>query len=207
MLNVRKGTTTVGIKCRDGVVLAADKRATAGYAVANKEVVKIAKVTDFCAGTIAGTVSEAFEIMHTLRAEAALYAVRTERPISVKGIASLASEILNSQKFYSLPVQLILGGYDTEPRLFMIDFFGSLSEESFIASGSGSPVAVGVLRNAYTDTLDVQKGVELAAQAVNAAIGWDPASGEGITLVTVDSSGAKYLPYSGAPPRPKRLPE
>ncbi|MCL5788260.1 MAG: proteasome subunit beta [Candidatus Marsarchaeota archaeon] len=194
-MHPKRGTTTVGVKCTEGVVLAADKRATGGSSIANKNVLKIAGITDYCAATIAGTVAEAFELVETLKAEAALYAVRTERHLSVKGIANLASELINSRKFYSLPVELLIGGFEGGASLFMVDFFGGLSEESYVASGSGSSNAIGVLRSYLNGKADfgLDYAVEAAVKAVDSAINWDPATGEGVSVAVVNGGGLRFL--------------
>jgi proteasome beta subunit len=190
---LRKGTTTIGIKTPQGVVLAADKRATAGYMVANKHVAKIVRISDYCAATIAGTVGEAFNLVETLRAETEIYRVRHDSKLKVSGIANLASSLLQSRKFYALPVQLIIGGFDEQPNLFMIDFFGSLSKEDYVATGSGSQAALGTAQDKMNQNLTLDQAAEVAARSISSAISWDSATGEGIDLVIVDSNGVKFL--------------
>jgi proteasome beta subunit len=187
--SLKKGTTTVGIKTREGVVLAADKRATAGYLVANKKVKKILPLTEYCAITIAGTVAQAFFLADALRAQAQLYSLRNGERLAIKSIANIASNLLNSQKFYAVPVQLIMGGYDSSPQLLMVDFFGSVSEEEYIVTGSGSPVAMGVVVTNYKPDMTLKEAQRLCAQAISAAIQWDTATGEGIDVVTVSHVG------------------
>jgi proteasome beta subunit len=190
---LRKGTTTIGIKTPQGVVLAADKRATAGYMVANKHVAKIVRISVYCAATIAGTVGEAFNLVETLRAETEIYRVRHDSKLKVSGIANLASSLLQSRKFYALPVQLIIGGFDEQPNLFMIDFFGSLSKEDYVATGSGSQAALGTAQDKMNQNLTLDQAAEVAARSISSAISWDSATGEGIDLVIVDSNGVKFL--------------
>jgi len=191
--SLKKGTTTVGIKTIEGVVLAADKRATAGFMVANKKINKIAKISDYCAVTIAGTVAQAFYLVETLRVRTQLYFVEHNSKLSVRGIANLASNILQSQKFALLPVALLIGGYDSEARLYMLDFFGSISEEKFIATGSGYSVAMGVIHSNYKEGMDIISAASIAAKAIRAAIEWDAPTGEGIDLALIDKSGVRLL--------------
>ena len=73
---VQKGTTTVGIFCKEGIVLAADKRASAGYMIASKDVDKIHKVSSNMAVTIAGSVSDAQLIVKLTKAELRLKKIR-----------------------------------------------------------------------------------------------------------------------------------
>lgn len=187
--SLKKGTTTVGVRTREGVVLAADKRATTGYLVANKKVKKIVPITQYCALTIAGTVAQAFFLADALRAQSQLYSLRNGGELSINSIANMASSLLNSQKFLALPVQLIIGGYDSSPRLFMVDFFGSVSEEEYIVTGSGSPVAMGVIVSNYRADMSIKEAQKLCAEAIAAAIQWDTATGEGIDVLTVTNGG------------------
>ncbi|MEM3710568.1 MAG: proteasome subunit beta [Thermoprotei archaeon] len=188
-----KGTTTIGIKASDGVVLAADRRATAGYIVANKHVKKILIVTNYCAITIAGTVGEAFNLVDRLKSEAYIYELRNNSKMSVKSIANYASLFINSKKFSVLPIQVIIGGYDSSPELFMIDFFGSLSSEDYIATGSGTHAALGFVLNHLKPNLTLAEAIPIAIKGIMAAIEWDTATGEGVDVVYADKEGVKRL--------------
>jgi len=189
----RKGTTTIGIKASDGVVLAADRRATSGYTVANKHVKKIVEITDYCAMTIAGTVGEAFNLVDKLRSETSLFEIRNNAKMSVKAIANYASLFINSRKFNVLPIQVIIGGYDSSPQLFMVDFFGSLSSEEYVATGSGMHAALGSALHRLKSNLTLSEAIPIAIKSVLAAIEWDAATGEGVDLVYIDREGVKRL--------------
>jgi proteasome beta subunit len=188
-----KGTTTIGIKALDGVVLAADKRATSGYTVANKHVKKILEVTDYCAVTIAGTVGEAFNLVDKIRSEASMYEIRNNTRLSVKGIANYASLLINTKKFSTYPIQIVIGGYDSSPQLFMIDFFGSLSNEDYIATGSGTHVALGSALERLKPNLLLSQAIPIAIKSVLAAIEWDIATGEGVDVAYADKNGINRL--------------
>ncbi len=187
---VRSGTTTVGLTTTDAVILAADKRATAGLFIASRRAKKIIKITDYAAMTISGLVADAQTLADTLREEAGLYEKSYKKKLSVKALATLLSNILFSSKWYPYIVQLIVAGYDKEPRIYTLDPYGSITEEKFTATGSGSPVALGLLESEYEDTIDVKKAIDLAVRAVRAAISRDAASGDGIDVVVI--SKTKY---------------
>ncbi len=189
----RKGTTTIGIKASDGVVLAADRRATAGYTVANKHVKKILTVTSYCAITIAGTVGEAFNLADRVRSEAYMYELRNNVRMGVKSIANYASLLINSKKFSVFPVQIIIGGYDSSPELFMIDFFGSLSAEDYVATGSGMHTALGSALNRLKPSLSLAEAIPIAIRSISAAMEWDTATGEGVDVVYADREGVKRM--------------
>ncbi len=190
------GTTTVGLVAGDKVVLAADKRATAGYFIASRKVKKIVRITDYAAMTISGLVADAQTLADIVREEARLYEIMYGVRPSVKWIATLLSTILFSSKWFPYLVQLIVGGYDAKPRLYTLDLYGSVTEEKYTATGSGSPVAIGVIESEYRDNLSVDEAVSLAAKAVRAATLRDVASGDGIDVMILGRDGVeeRFIP-------------
>lgn len=179
-MDIKKtGTTTLGMICKDGVVVAADKKATMGYLIANKESLKILVLDDHIVMTVAGVWGDAQALGRYLRAEFKLFQLQNNRKISVKGAASLVSNILQNSKFYPYFVQLIIAGYDDDgPAIFTLDAIGSSEEEKkFFSTGSGSPMALGVLEDSYREGMSVQEGSKLGYRAVKAAIGRDIGSG------------------------------
>ncbi len=187
---ILKGTTTVGLVCDDSVILAADTRATAGTLIASKRAQKIFEIEPHIGLTTAGAVGDTQALVSILRAEARLYRMRTKNPISVKGLATLTAYIIHSQRYFPYLVQLLMGGYDKKgPAIYAIDLWGGLSEEKVTASGSGSPVAYGVLESRYDPEMSTEEGVELAVSSVAAAIQRDAATGNAIEASVVDKQG------------------
>ena len=189
----KKGTTTVGIVAKDGVVLAADKRATMGTLIASKDVEKIAQIDKHLAMTVAGSVGDAQKLVRLMRVQALAYKHEKEEPISVKAAATLLANILSASKFFPYWVQLLLAGYDEKPRLYNIDLLGGYTEESYTATGSGSPIAYGVLESHIKGVKGVKDAVPVAIKAVWAAMQRDAASGEGIDVVVITKEGVKRL--------------
>jgi len=182
-----KGTTTIGMVCKDGIVLATDKRATAGLFVAHKHVRKIVRIDERIVMTIAGSVADAQMLTNGLKVEAMLYRKTYGRPISVKALATMASNMLFSRRYLIPVVQAIIAGVDDSgPRMFMLDMFGTLTEEDkYIATGSGTPYAVGFLEENYRSDITVKEAIELAKKAILTAQKWDPGSGGGYDIVAV----------------------
>jgi proteasome beta subunit len=191
------GTTTVGIIAGDYVVLAADKRATAGTMIASRTVKKIVKLTDYAAMTISGLVADAQVLADAVREEARFYELDTGKRLSVYSMATLLANILSSSKYFPYLVQLIVGGYDAAPRLYAIDPYGGVTEERFTSSGSGSPVALGVLERGYNEKLSLDDAINLAAEAVRSAILRDSATGDGIDITVIGRSTyqEKFIPF------------
>ncbi len=195
---IRKtGTTTIGMICRDGAVLAAEKKSTLGYLVASKDSKKIIPVEDHLALTIAGYSGDAQALARYLQAELKLFAIQNGRKITVKGAAVLLSNILQGSKYYPYMVQLILGGFDERPVIFSLDALGSVEEEKkFFSTGSGSPFALGVLETQYKEGLSTEDGVKIALQAITSAIERDIGSGgRGIDIAIITRSGVKITTH------------
>lgn len=192
---LKTGTTTVGIKGKDFVVLAAERKATMGYLVASKHAKKIIRLDDHAGMTIAGSVGDAQALERYLKAEMSLYELEEDRKIPIKAAATMVSNILYSRSYFPYYVQLLVGGYDNEPRLYSLDPSGSVVEErDYFSTGSGSVMALGVLEDSYRKGLDMEAAKGIAVRAVKAAVKRDIASGgSGIDLVVITGQGFKKL--------------
>ena len=194
---IRKtGTTTLGMVCRDGVVLAAEKKSTLGYLIASKESEKILPVADHVALTIAGASGDAQALARYLKAELKLFSIQNQRKISTKAAATLLANILQGGRWTYLPymVQLIIAGYDElGPSIFSLDAIGSVEEErKFFSTGSGSPMALGVLEDGYKDGISIEESSKLAVRAIKAAIERDIGSGgKAIDVAVINKDGIK----------------
>ncbi len=188
---LKTGTTTVGLVCKNGVVLASDKRATMGTLIASKDIDKIYPLSENIAMTIAGGVGDAQTLVRWMQAEIKLYQLRQGKKISVEASATLLANILAQYKYYPFFVQLLVGGYDTRGRLFSVDMLGGVTEEKLASTGSGSPVAYGVLEELYKEDMRTQDNAKIAAKAVSAAIKRDSATGENVDVVIIDENGYK----------------
>jgi proteasome beta subunit len=194
--HMKTGTTTLGMVCQEAVVLAAERKVTMGYMVANKDTKKVVPVDEHIAMTIAGLVGDAMALERYMKAELKLFKLQEEARITVNAAANLLANILYARRFYPYYVQLLLGGYDTSPKLFSLSADGSVVEEKeYFSTGSGSPMALGVLENGYRKGMPVEEGKRLAARAIHAAYQRDIASGgSGIDIVVIDSRGMHNAP-------------
>ncbi len=189
----KTGTTTVGLVCKDGVVLASDRRATMGYLIASKDIDKIYAIDEHIAMTIAGGVGDAQMLVRWMQSEAKLYRLRYERPMPVQAAATLLANILAQSKYFPFWVQILVGGLDEQARLFSVDMLGGITEEKVTSTGSGSPIAYGVLEELYEEDRFVQENLPIAAKAVSAAMRRDAASGERVDLVLINKDGFRRL--------------
>ncbi|MBD3203130.1 proteasome subunit beta [Candidatus Woesearchaeota archaeon] len=196
---MKTGTTTVGLVAKDAIVLAADKRATAGNFIADKKTEKIVKINDYLALTTAGSVSDIQMITKLIRAELALKDIRTDREASVKEASNLLAGIVygNIRRLSMIPsvVHFLIAGKDDSGN-YIFDIYpdGSVTKiEKFVASGSGSMFAYGIFEAQYNKDISQDQAVELAVKAVNSAMQRDSASGDGIDVAVVSSQGVKKL--------------
>jgi proteasome beta subunit len=182
-----KGTTTIGIVFSDGVVLATEKRATMGYMIASKKAKKVYQVADRIGMTTAGGVGDAQQLARLMTVECNLYQIRRSRPITVGASATLLSNYLNQNRYFPYYVQLLVGGIDENgPSVYSVDAMGGATkEEEIVATGSGSPMAYGVLEDRYKTGMTEDEAVELAVRGLKSAMKRDAGSGEGIHVVVI----------------------
>jgi len=191
---VLKGTTTIGVVCKDGVILSSDTRVTMGFYVAHKFGKKVYKIDDHLGMTIAGTVADAQKVVDILTANAKLYRINLNRPMPVNSAARLIANLLFSNRYVPLATQVLIGGVDeTGPHVFNLDPFGSLNEEKSVATGSGSPIAYGVLEDKYREGMTVEELLPIIVKAVNAAMKRDVASGNNYNVTVIDETGYREL--------------
>lgn len=186
----KSGTTTVGLACKDVVVLGTDKRASMAYFVASKTAKKVHEIQPHLYMTIAGSVADAQQLVDILRARTSLYQMEQEKPIPVKAAAQILSNILYSNKLFPYQVGLILGGVTKEegPIVLNIGAIGSRLPEKFCAVGSGQNYSYGVLEAKYKDDLSLEEGKEIVKTAVKSSIKRDIASGNGVDIVVIKES-------------------
>ena len=205
--NVKKtGTTTLGMVCKEGVVIATEQRATMGTLIAHKTTKKLYKIDEHIALATAGLVGDLQVLARYLNAEANLYRLKREMKMPVKSAATLMSNILNQRKFYPYYVQLILGGYDeTGGHVYSLDAAGGAIPDKYTASGSGSPYVFGVLEDNYKDGLSIEEGINLAIRSITAATSRDSASGGEINIAVINKDGFKELSTEEIKKRTQKL--
>ncbi|MGH9912044.1 MAG: proteasome subunit beta [Nitrososphaeraceae archaeon] len=181
-------TTIVGIRTKEGVVLGSDRRASKGFFIGSKITQKITKIDDTLAVAIAGQLSDADYMVKLVKAERNLIELRRGFPVTVKESARLIANqaytgLKNYQPYF---VELLVGGVDQEGgQIFVADMSGAITSEEFASSGSGSPIAYGVLETIYHKDMTNEQAKEIATKAVAAAMERDPGSGNGIDVLTI----------------------
>ncbi|MGY4884843.1 MAG: hypothetical protein ACP5NZ_04670 [Nanobdellota archaeon] len=202
---VKTGTTTLGIVCKDGVVIAADKRGTYGTQdggvsyIAGWDQEKIEEVTPEIIVTTAGTASDTRKIIKIVRAELKLKELRSKSKPNVDQAANLFASMtyhgIRQPSMIPAIAHFILSGYDSEGvHLYNIHADGFLEEEKkYSVSGSGLIHVNPILDSEYKENLSVDEGVKLAKKCLNASMNRDPGSGEGMDIYVVKPGEIKKL--------------
>jgi proteasome beta subunit len=200
---MKTGTTTIGIICKDAVILAADKRATAGNMIVGKDMDKVLEISPHMALTTAGVVSDIQLLVKYLRAELKLKDVRTGRKTTVKEAANYLANMNygNIRSNYGMGgiCHFLFAGYDEVNGGQLYDIYpdGSLTpatrDQGFMASGSGSVFALGLLEDGWKKDMTVEQATDLAIRSVNVALQRDSASGEGVDVLIIDKKGSRRI--------------
>ncbi|MFQ5909147.1 MAG: archaeal proteasome endopeptidase complex subunit beta [Thermoplasmata archaeon] len=191
---VKKGTTTLGLVCQDGVVLAAERRATMGTLIAHKSTKKVFRLDDNLGLTTAGLVGDLQLLARYIMAEVELYKLKRNAQMPVKSCATLLSNILAGRRYFPYWVQLVVGGVDEDGNhIYSLDMAGGSIPDKYVTTGSGSPYVYGVLEDNYQDGVSTDDGINLAIRAMTAAMKRDTASGDGMDIVSISKKGYVHL--------------
>ena len=198
---LKTGTTILGIVCKNGVVVAADKQSTAGMIVMNKDSEKIKKINDYLIFAGTGMVSDIQRSAKLATAELRLKELRSKSRPTVKNGANLLSMIIYQSVRQPQMVQFMVGSLvagineNNGAELYSIDPSGAIKKiEEYDANfGSGMPYVLGLLERQYKKDMDIKEGVELAVEAIKSSTQRDIGSGYGIDVFTITKDGIKKV--------------
>ena len=204
VLEVPQGTTVLGLRFGDGIVMAGDRRATAGYTIADAKMRKVFAADDFSAIAIAGAAGQAVETVRLFQLELEHYEKLTGDRLSLEGKANRLAQMIRANfplAMQGLVVVPLFGGFDqarNEGRLFYYDATGGRWEEQdYQATGSGAQPAKNSLKKRWRPGLTRDEGLRVAVEALIDAAEDDVATGgpdlaRGIfpVVMTVTSEGA-----------------
>ena len=201
---LKTGTLTLGLVCKDGIVIAADKRQSygtpdGGVSYLAGKAKKIIEINDRIIVTTAGNASDARKFASILSAELRLIELRSKSEPSIKKAASLLATILYNiiRQPSMVPgiAHFLLAGYDSEGiSLYNAMPDGYLEEiEDYVASGSGLRQAHPILDSEYKKDLTTKDGIELAIKCIKAALGREPGVGDGINIYVVKKGDIKEV--------------
>jgi proteasome beta subunit len=189
-LILKTGTTILGIVCKDGVVMAADTRGTAGGIILGKNEKKVFPINDYIVMSGCGTAMEIQKIPRYVAAELKLKELRSKVRPSVKQAANLLSNLrISGQSAF------LLAGFneDGTTELYSTDPIGHITKvEDYDANfGSGMPFVLGLLERQYKKGISVEEGIKLAIESIKSSTQRDTASGNGIDIFTITKDGIK----------------
>jgi proteasome alpha subunit len=197
---VKRGTTSVGIKCKNGIVLAVDKRVTSKLVEADS-VEKIYQIDDHICAATCGLVADARVLVDRARVEAQMNKMTYNEPIDVR---ILVKKICDFKQLYTqhggvrpFGVALLLAGITNEPRLFETDPSGALIEYKATAIGTGRNTVMEIFEEKYSENITLENGVDLALEALQKATEED-ISETTVEIAVIDSETTTYKKFSNA---------
>ena len=217
--DVAHGTTVVAIRCATGVVMAGDRRATQGHAIANRRIEKVFPADDHSGVAIAGTAGLAVEMVRLFQVQLEHYEKVEGEALSLEGKANQLAQMVRANlpaAMQGLVVVPLFAGYDLRRghgRVFSYDAVGGKYEEAdFAANGSGSVHARNWIKAGWREDVDAGTAVDLAIRSLFAAADEDTATGgpdlvRGIfpLVATIDADGFRTMPESEVAERAQAL--
>jgi proteasome beta subunit len=181
---VPHGTTVLGLKYADGVIMAGDRRATSGYTVADAKMRKVFAADDYSAIAIAGAAGQAIEMVKLFQLELEHYEKITGDRLSLEGKANRLAQMIRSNfplAMQGLVVVPLFGGFDHatgEGRIFYYDATGGRWEEDdYQTTGSGGQPAKNSLKKRWHPGLSRPDALRVAVEALVDAAEDDVATG------------------------------
>ncbi len=193
---LKTGTTCIGLLFNGGVLLAADRRTTAGY-IASDTSSKIYDVSNSILATTAGHAADNQLVMRVIKSEVKLVELKNERKAYVRE----AAMILNSIQYSALRSQgsiisLILGGYDSKEGISLYNLGPDgtiLNHDGYVVDGSGSVYVKGIMDSEYNPKLSEKEALALVEKGFKASFKNDNASGGGFIARIVTKDGIKEV--------------
>ena len=197
---LKTGTSLVGIVCKDGIVMAGDRRSTAGNMVMNKNKQKVVAINNYLVISGTGIASDIEMLKKLIQAELRLKELKSKTKTTLKEAANLIANFayrnIRQPAMIPFTAGIMLGGLnpDGTAGLYSIEPAGSADKvEDFDANfSSGMPFIKGLLERQYKKDLSIEEGIELAIEALKSSTQIDIASGNGIDVFSITSEGIKH---------------
>lgn len=196
------GTSLVGLVCKDGIVMAGDRKATAGgQIVMSKNSKKVVQLNDYLVVSGTGVSSDIEMLQKLITAELRLKELKDKRRPTVKEAANLIAMLsyknIRQPSMINFIAGTMVGGVDEDGKteLYSIEPAGSVMPvEDFDANfSSGMPYILGLLERQYKKNMTIQQGVDLAIESIKASSERDTASGYGVDVFTITKEGIKQV--------------
>ena len=197
------GATVVGVTFKDGLILGAERRVTLGGFIVSKTAKKTFRVTDTVGAACAGMIGDMQILIKELQSYVKIRELEVRRPLAANSIAKLLSVIMFERRYAPMITQVMIGGVDSKPSIYILDPLGSLIPDDYAAIGSGAEIAIGVVENGYTENMSEKQARDLAVKSIRSAIKRDVSSGDGVDLLFATREGVReetsLFPVAPAP--------
>jgi proteasome beta subunit len=207
-VEVTHGTTVVAIRYADGVVLAGDRRATAGFAIASRRIEKVFPADDLSGVAIAGAAGPGTDMVRLFQTQLEHYEKIEGEGLSLEGKANQLAQMVRGNlgaALQGLVVVPLFAGYDERRRVgrvFSFDVTGGKYEEAdFQVNGSGGVHAKNWIKAQWREGLTADEAIGLAIRSLFAAADEDTATGGPDlvrrifpTVAVIDADGYRSLP-------------
>lgn len=198
---LRTGTSILGLVCKDGVIMAADRRATAGNLVVSKNTQKAVQINEYLVTSGTGMASDIEMLKKIVAAQLRLKELRSKQRPTVKEAANLISTIAYNNIRQPSMIPFIAGtlvaGFneDGSVELYTIEPAGTVAKvDDYDANfGSGMPFILGLLERRYRKDMPIKEAVELAVECIKSSTERDVGSGSGIDVFTITKSGMQHI--------------
>jgi proteasome beta subunit len=182
------GATAVGIVFKDGVILGADKRFAYGNFIMSRNSKKVFMINNNVGAACAGMISDMQTLIKRVEVEVKIRELEIRRPVPPNSVAKFMSAVMFNERLYPLLTQVIVGGVDGVPSVYVLDPLGSIIPDEYATVGSGTEIAIGIIESEYKKDMDEESAVKLAVKSLKSAMQRDAASGDGIDLLIIKSN-------------------
>ena len=199
---MKSGTSIVGLVCKDGIVMAGDRRATIGGGlIMSKHSPKVIKINDYLVLSGTGVASDIDLSQRVIAAELKIKELRSRQRPTIKEAASLIGMMLyrNIRSPSMIPsiVGLLVAGVNTDgtTELYTVEPAGGVYPVTDYDANfsSGMPFILGLLERTYKKDMSIQEGVALGKECIQSSMERDSASGNGIDIITITKDGIKHV--------------
>lgn len=191
MSNYMPGATAVGITFNDGVIVASEKRISYGTYIVSKTGKKVFKISDRVGAACAGLMGDMQILMREIGSYVKIRELEIRKTLEPNSVAKLLSVIMFERRFAPFITQIVIGGVNGEPKVYVLDPLGSVIPDKYASVGSGAEIAIGIIEAEYNQDMSEEDAKKLAVKSIRSAVQRDAASGDGVDLMIITSSGVK----------------
>jgi 20S proteasome subunit beta 5 len=194
-VDMKRGTTTLGFRFKNGVIVAVDSRASTGQYIASATVLKILQISPWMVGTMAGGAADCQYWIRVLGQECRLWELRNKERPSVAAASKILANILYHYRHQGLSIGSMIAGVDKHgPQLYYLDSEGSRLQGDKFSAGSGSIYAYGVMDQGWKFDMETDEAIELGRRAIYTATERDAGSGGLVGVVHIDlNNGVNWV--------------